>query len=497
MKRYITVPFCALCYTYVGVLLWLMEWVRPLFSVPVIGLGLIGLYLFAKDPTDRGVVVTKPVFVLCAVLLIVWTILCGSGGFFVQTVDWDKHNAILRDLILKEWPVYYHNDDSSAMLTYYLGQYLVPAAAGKLTNSFRVGELAMAIWNFTGVFLTTLMLFRVVGADTWRKQVFTLFTLIFFSAVLFLSRAVYAATSIGVNDVPDVLALRLGSIYVHFRSNLNVFRWIPTNGPPAWIATALFAEHLRSPKYYLLFLAPLLLCASFPFLGLALLMFGLFAVHMALPSTKNSERLHYWKECFSVPNLCAFAVLILEIVYLVGNTGGVKPAEAGFALVDFGTNALIYFCLCLGFAVYSAVIFPVFQRTPLYYIVNASLFLFPFFKYGLLNDLCMNASIPALFLLMSFVIQGMFQFTAEGRPSYGRATILMLLLVWGAIYPVLELKDSCASGPDWNGTARFSVSESMNDYARRDGSVRTDLAYNYYTYDYEESLFYVWFAKDK
>ena len=37
-------------------------------------------------------------------------LLCWMGGIFVdQASDWGKHNAILADLVKKDWPVYYIN----------------------------------------------------------------------------------------------------------------------------------------------------------------------------------------------------------------------------------------------------------------------------------------------------------------------------------------------------------------------------------------------------
>ena len=489
-------PFAALCYTYAGVFLWLLEWVKPVYSIPVIGLLGFGLYRFLRDPsTQEKIKVSKGVLVFSAILLLLYTLLCGSGGLFVQTFDWLKHNAILHDLISEGWPVYYHHEMDHAMLTYYIGQYLVPAAIGKLFHSFRAGELAMLAWNFAGIFLSVMLLFHVSKADTWRKQIFSVFVFCFFSAVLFLSRLLYAATAINVNDVISDRYF-LSNLSVFFRSTLNTFRWIPTNGPPAWIAAALFAQQQDSPKYYLLIAAPLLLHASLPFLGLALLMLGIFVIKMARPDTLREERVRWLKDSVSIPNLCALLGLMVEAVYLMGNVAEEKPAEVGISFIEYGANSALYFCFCAGFICYSAVIFKTFKEIPLFYVVNAQLLLLPFFKFGLYNDLCMNASIPAMFLLMVFVIRGMFQYTLQQGVSHGRVVLLSLLLIWGAIYPIQEAYETMAAGPAWDDSHRFDPAGTLNMYARRDGSVGADMAYNYYTYDYEESLFYLWFAKE-
>lgn len=72
------------------------------------------------------------------------------GGLSPQSADWSKHNAVLRDLIEKEWPVLYHNEDESSLLTYYLGQYLVPALSGKVI-CFLCGFFPLQVWRAISV----------------------------------------------------------------------------------------------------------------------------------------------------------------------------------------------------------------------------------------------------------------------------------------------------------------------------------------------------------
>ena len=499
--RFCGLSFWARCFAYAGPVLWLLEWVRPLISIPVLGLLGIAFSAFmknssVKEPT-RGIRVSRKMFILLGIFLLIWTALCSSGGFYAQPVDWDKHNRILNDLIHKDWPVYYRNDNSDAMLTYYIGQYLVPAAAGKLFHSFRVGEIAMLFWNFLGVYLSVLLLLRLTKADNGKKQAFAVIVFLFFSTVLFLSRGLYAATAIGIGDLWDDPYWLSAKTRIFFRSTQNILRWIPTNGPPAWIAAALFAEQKDSSKAYLFIAIPLLLNATFPFIGLALLMLGIFGVKMVLPGTSKTERLNLLKDCMSVPNICVLPLLFTEAVYIIGNATGEKPTEIGFALINLGPNTTVYFCFCIGFTCYSAVTFQLFKREPLFYVVNGLLSLFPFFQMGLWNDLCMNASIPAIFLLMNFTIQGMFRYTTENNPQHGKAVILALLLFWGSIYPLRETIESAKTGPTWDGSARYSNIGTMSDFARRDGTVPVDMAYNYFTYDYEQSLFYRLLAKDK
>jgi len=401
--------------------------------------------------------------------------------------------------VTKPWPVYYHNDTGSAMLTYYIGQYLIPAAVGKVVGSFRVGEIAVLFWNAAGVFLALLLLFRITKADTARKWLLTAVVFFPFGFTLFLGRGLYAATPFGSVDAPEDNYWISKSIRVYFRSMVNVLRWIPTNAITPWIATALFADQYSNnfgERNYVLLAAPLILYATFPFLGLALLMMGVFFIKLVRPSTTRVERLNALKNCMSASNLCALVSSAVMLAYIFGNVTGEKPEEIGFSIIDYGSNSILYLCVCLTFLCYSVVIFKIHKESPLFYVVNAALLLFPFFRMGRWNDLCMNASVPEVFLLMVFIIQALFKYIEQKNSASRRAAILILLLFIGAIYPARELIDVSKTGPVWDGSGRYGEIQSMNEYARTDGTVMVDYAYNYYTYDYENSMFCKYLAKD-
>lgn len=106
-----------------------------------------------------------------------------------QSSDWPKHNAVLRDLMVRTWPVIYHNHDMVSMLTYYLGQYIVPAAVGKLLlllfpqaitleTAFVVSEVVMALWNMIGLALVICHLFHLVGHGSFKILVMAAFLLL-------------------------------------------------------------------------------------------------------------------------------------------------------------------------------------------------------------------------------------------------------------------------------------------------------------------------------
>ena len=60
-----------------------------------------------------------------------WCFFAGIGYFYYQSFDYHFRNAVFRDLISYDWPVFY--DKADTPLVYYMGFWLVPAALAKLS----------------------------------------------------------------------------------------------------------------------------------------------------------------------------------------------------------------------------------------------------------------------------------------------------------------------------------------------------------------------------
>lgn len=498
--------FLAVCYCWLSIIIFLFTWTRWYWAFPAAAAIVAGLYRYKRDldAQDRreSLLVSKKMLVLVALAVFLWLIVSGSGGLIGQTRtgDWVKHNRILSDLIASDWPVYYHNGQEDAMLTYYVAQYLIPALFGKLVHaipiakvaihSFRTAEMVMLLYNSIGVFLAVLLLFRLVKASTARKQAATVFIFVFFGTVLLLGKALYGATSMGSGELAENSHWITEQVLLQYPYNYSHLRYAFPQAITPWIATALFAESKEKYEHYLVIAAPLLLHATLPFLGIAILMIGYFGVSAVL----SGKLLPYVKKAFSVPNLCAvWGGVLIPIIYLSGNFGSYKPSQAGFRfIIEYGSEITLYFCFCATFLCYSVVLFELYKKDRMFYLVNAFLMLLPFMKMGFWNDLCMRASIPATFLLMVFCIQGVFAYLGDKQKT-GRAVVLVMLLCWGMFYPVYEMKNMFQYNPPGrDGTAW----ESMSQWAYREGPKSSAIAsFNYYTYDYNQSVFYRYFAR--
>lgn len=181
----------------------------------------------------------------------------------------------------------------------------------------------------------------------------------------------------------------------------------------------------------------------------------------------------------------------IPLIYLCGNFGSKKPVSAGFSIIEYGADTALYFCFCASFLCYSAVLLQLYQKDRLFYLVNGLLLFLPFVKIGWCNDLCMRASVPATFLLMVFCINGLFSYLAEKQKS-ARMIILSLLLCIGMYYPITEMYRVLWENP----AGRVEpVWQSISEWAYRDGRQPEDTAYNYFTYDYDQSVFFRYFAR--
>ncbi len=492
------VTFGAVCYCWIGIVVFLLGWVRWYWALPAVAAIVFGLYQYGRNlwgqPAGEPLYVSRKMLVFFAAVMFFWLIVSGSGGLIGQAeaVDWTKHNLILSDLVAYDWPVYYHNEQEDAMLSYYVAQYLVPALFGKVFHSLRAAELAMLCYNFIGLFLAALLLLRLVKAVTPSRQLVAIFIFVFFGVALFLGKALYGATAIGSTDMPPSFENGYwisNHIPLQYPYNYSHLRWAFPQTITPWIVTALFAQNKEKYEYYLLWAAPLLLHATFPFLGIALFMIGYFGFSMI--TGKNP--LACIRKAFSLPNICAgLGGILIPLVYLYGNFGGTKPPMTGLTIIRYDADTVLYFCFCASFLCYSVVLFDRYKKNILFYLVNGILLFLPFLKGGSYNDLCMRASVPATFLLMVFCIDGLFAF-ARDKQKTGRAVILALLLCLGMYYPVFCMQDVLRNDP--GGRRIDNRWQSLSEWAYKDGKVPDDSAYNYFAYDYTWTHFYRWFAK--
>jgi len=312
--------------------------------------------------------------------------------------------------------------------------------------------------------------------------------LLTFGTCLFLGRGIYASTAISTGDVPHDPYWISNSIRLTYRTPFNCFRWIPQMTIVPFLSTLLFMDNDKDIGSYCIIAMPLLICGTFQFVSLLLFMLGV--ILYRLFTEKQPSIL--LKELFGFQNIALLGCAFVTVIYLAGNVFGDKPENwPKFAFINYGDKSILYFCFAITFLVYSLVIFNENKNNLLFYFVNIQLLIFPFFTYGKWNDFVMNGAMPACFILMIFVIQSLLTNCKLAAQRPQRLIALVLILSLGAIYPLQEMVSVAKRPISFQGTTPGS----LNNYARRDGTVPIDWAYNYYTYDYEDSIFYKVCAK--
>lgn len=492
------IKLCIYIYIYIGMILFFLGWVKWVFSLPVVLIiAFVWLryrkYFHVSMNTEQGILfVSKRMIIATIIFSIVLALLCGFGGFCFQAHDWVKHNFILNDLVNKPWPVYYQNDDSSAMLTYYIAQYLCPALCGKFLGGFRGAELVLLFYSVIGILAVIILLYHILGADNSQKQSIVLLCFLFLGTCLFFGKALYGLTVAGSEDAPDNWKWISEEIYLQYRSLFVNLRWAFPQAIVPWLSTLLFADDIKAVRNYGLITVPLLLYSPFTLVGLAFMMLMVIIYRIVTEKSRTIVQ-----EVFSIENIFSAVISVIPLVYLLGNVMGEKPDSIGFSIIGYQTNSALYFCFISSFFFYSVTIFRKCSEDILFYLVNISLLLIPFFKMGKWNDFSLNVSIPSILLLMVLVVKTLFVYMEQHNRYREQLVVLLLLLACGSLTTMEDLKAVISEPVSVFGMESTYQDRSLNDWARRDGSISVDRAYNYFTYDYTDSLFYTVFAKNR
>ena len=145
------------------------------------------------------------------------------------------------------------------------------------------------------------------------------------------------------------------------------------------------------------------------------------------------------KDTMTIQNVLGGGIVgIFSFLYLTSNTSGHKIMESSAGAASGGNQVLgylVFFILEAG--VYLVFLYRYQKKNVLYYVIFLSLLVIPAIRVGSGSDFCMRASIPALFLLMVLVIDGLERAKEEKnrRIFWG----LMVMFLIGSITPIHEI----------------------------------------------------------
>jgi len=382
----------------------------------------------AKPPhldTPKFYQFTNKYFLITILILLVWCLLSGMGGFgFQNNPDWEKNNAIFHDLFLYKWPVIYKDYS----LVYYLGYYLPIGLVMKLFG-WNIGYLFSFLWGFSGLILAVYWLKRLSGS--FSPLIILLF--VFFSGLDILGLI------IKFSIFPDPYTLshfkHVGCIewwagFFQFSSMTTTLFWVPQYAMQGWLLTGLVLNNIQNhnSSRNLLFLWALCI------FGVPLIFLAIIPIIFA--GIYKTKKL---KELFSFQNFIAAPFIILVFMAYFTSKAFKDPfnAMSDYMLSPYFIVIYVLFTL-VEFGLYAIVIHKYFKNDVIWNVTLISMILMPFIRLGGGNEFVMRGSACYLFIFFIYIIRALWQ---KSLTKAEKSALAIFFLI-GAFTPFLEIKRS-------------------------------------------------------
>lgn len=381
----------SLLYLTLPTLIFFIGFFRPAIGIMLAALTIIGLVYVFKLRTGGWHITSPGRLAIVIGVALIWTSLGGAGHFFYANSDWIVRDAVLRDLVVSDWPPTYGKlGDFSLILRAPVGYYMPAAVLGKV---FSVAHADFFLWLWTVIGVALFLALLPLPTRSPFRLGAALLVVILFSGM----------------DIVGIVITRqpLPSFTSHiewwargfqYSSNTTLLFWVPNHAIPAWIAAALFFRHWRNrafPAFAPMMLASLPLWSPFALIGIAPLM--LLPIALAIrQGTWSQLRIPYL--------LPAVGILLITTLYLTLDLSHM-PSEWTLPKVGSPTAFIIVYTIFIvvEFLVLALVLWQFQPSSPLF-ISIVILLLLPFRSFGPSNDLVMRASIPALTILCITVL---------------------------------------------------------------------------------------------
>lgn len=518
------VVFCVLGLPFI---VFAIGWLRWYWAVVAVVATLLCIFYGAFQKKKENKVVNledadckisvKPVFVfLIVAIAMIWVWQSGIGGFWAQSKDYPWRNAIYRDIVLRDWPVFY--DVYGGVLVYYIGFWLVPALFGKLAllfgandiAAFQVASVAIYIWAALLVSLLFGLLLTLLRADKPKKQLLVVLGFIFFSGMDILG----SIEPLGAN----LYHLEWWANDYQYSSFTTCLFWVFNQSLIPWIAFAALLQEKNIRNYVFLGMM-CLFSGPLPFIGFFIYCIAL-GIKKGVMAIRKKQTVCFLKDIVSPSNMIAvFFIFAFVGAYLLSNTaisdGGalrlegdaailpIEEAGAQSSFADSLEQIKTYTLFVLfEFGIYAMLIAGKYYKKSFFYVTVISLLTFPFFKIGGQYDFPMRASIPALFymyyLVMKFLLEEKHYLKEKGSVKRLFYIVLVVALILGSATPLVELYRGGRQ------VALHGLDNPMEDYLYTLGGdgpngwkVESGYEYsNFVSVDPEEKFFFRYFSKD-
>jgi len=445
MDRVIT--WTSYAYVTLPVLLFAGGWLKWHYAMLLILIVAVSLWQCACDYNAYeqfrgfdGTTRRKCIFFLGIVFVVaIWVGFSGIGGFSFQNSDHELRNLMFHDLIDFDWPVIYDHFYESGSgdqvyfhgaLVYYIAYWLPAAVVGKLWG-WQAANIALYCWTVLGIALCLYHFLRYLRTLSW----IALLIFIFWSGM----------DAVGVylfqGNVPlDGQHLEWWMKIFQYSSNTTLLFWVFNQTVTSWLLVLLILNQ-RSIRNLLFTYSLCMPFAPYPFIGLAP-----FVIYKFCKGEMNGEVKGTWlsftwaniRKGVTFANIIGAPVICLVVgMYFLSNPINTGNSGSIWSVKDLGFDIFLFlysvFCI-LEFGLYAEIARTKFAKNPYFLISVIILSLIPFYEGGINNDFAMRASIPALLVLMIFVVR----YLLEAENGW-RKYVLIFFLVIGTITPLNEI----------------------------------------------------------
>ena len=434
----------SIIYLSVPLFIFLLTWLNSYIAIFCSCCLVVAIYTadFKETKTNLSLINNKKIFLIVLGFSLILCYFAGLGGLWYQSNDHHWRNAIFRDLINYDWPVYYKTMDYA--MAYYTGHWLLSALFAKIflfvskDFAFFIGNIFLLLYSVLGVFLALFHFICAIKVKNYFKVILVVVIFILFSGmdIVGVIFPVFYDSRVTLKD----LHLEMWSIFVaNFRAFTSQLFWCYNQTIPALILTLLLYNNRKKIENYALIAILCLFSAPIPFLGL-LMFFVLFFLEYIWIQYKRNNIEKCIKKIFSIQNiisvLCIAPIISLYFISNFSITSDEGHLRFVF-YVDIHYIIMYLYYIILEIGIYYILIYKEYKRNSIYYISLIFLLICPFLKLGLYFDFCMDASMPPLLMLCMMIT--MFLMRKYNFKMYKfRYIILCLCLLIGSVTPFFE-----------------------------------------------------------
>lgn len=427
-----------LIYLYLPVIIFGLTWLKLPFGI-ILLIGSSYLFVTILNNEDSSNINWKrmliPILIITMVLLI-WCLLSGLGGYFLQSYDWQKHNVLLNDFINKTWPVHYNFNGKNGVVSYYVAEYILPGLVGKVLG-FNAAQVFLLFWIFLSLFLLVFSLYKWINRENGYILLLIIGGLILFSPFIYPLNGIYSTWQpMDAKQIGEMGEWFSNSLIIQYTSNISLLRFVFPQFVPVALSVSLWLRNRYNYKYWGAYLAPLALYSTFTFIGLGILMF-LTIVYDWLINKRNFP----WKDVIDLRNLFSAIIIVILLLYIFCNILQPKPMDnqMQFSFIDVWHHKTGFVIFQAAWMIWVLLLIKYERKNTLIYVVSILLFFLPFCKYGAANDLVMRVSVPALLVLNFLVIKDIVIYWKKDR--YFSLVLIGALIISG-IGPLWQLKNA-------------------------------------------------------